>query len=80
MTAVKQVQIVTRSERQAAECKVWVQEAADYLVHLGVYGPEELQHAHEYASNLCSQYRDDGGELMDTPKDAVDEDLTYYAG
>lgn len=80
MTAVKEVKIATRSERQATERKFWVQEAADYLVKLGFFGPEERPEAVEYATRLVFTNTDENGELTDSPKDAVDEDLSYYAG
>jgi len=77
MTAVKEVQIVTRSARQATERKFWVQEAADYLVQTGVYGPEERDEAVAYADRLAYANTDEGGELMDPPKVRVDDDLAY---
>lgn len=77
MTAVKQAVVVTRVSRQAAERKYWKQEAADLLVLKGVCGPDELEAAVEYAESLMYRNIDEGGELMVSPKEAVDDDLIY---
>lgn len=77
MTAVKSVEIVTRVARHTAERKQWKQEAADYLVQLGIFGPDETEQAWDYADRLCYHSRDEGGELFMSAKEAVDEDVAY---
>lgn len=68
----------TRHERQAIERSVWIMEAAAYMVDSGLYAVEEWEQAVELASNLHYHNRDEGGEMMASPKEAVDEEITYW--
>lgn len=78
MTAVKTVAFESRSDRQNRERVVWVAEAVAYLIALGVYAPDELEGANDLADNLWWYARDEGGEMMYSAKEAVDEELTYW--
>lgn len=77
MTALRGVEVATRVSRQSAERKYWKQEAADLLILKGVCGPDELVEAAEYAESLMYRNVGEGGELMASPKEAVDDDLIY---
>lgn len=79
MTAVLEVRAVTRSERQAVERKFWIIEAAEYLIEKGVFAPHELDQARGYAGHLAYRNTDEGGELMEPPRQFVDDDLCYEA-
>lgn len=68
---------VSRSAIQATARKFWVFEAADYLVERGIYPIHELPWAMAHAKRLASLNTDEGGELMVSPREAVDEDLEY---
>lgn len=52
-------------------------EAADYLVERGVYTYGELVQAYVHAKRLAAVNTDEGGELMESPKQVVDDDLAY---
>jgi hypothetical protein len=80
MTAVKAVAFETRSDRQARIRKEWIADAVGYLIGLGVYAQEEVEQAYELADNLHWHAKDEGGEMMYTAKEAVDEELTYWGG
>lgn len=71
------VEPVSRSARQATERKFWIMEAADYLVALNVYEIDELPWAMAHAKRLAARYTDEGGELMESPTQAVNDDLAY---
>lgn len=78
MTAVKAVAFETRSDRQARIRKAWIADAVAYMISIGLYAQEEHEQAYELADNLHWHYKDEGGEIYDTPQDAVDEELTYW--
>ncbi|UAV89609.1 hypothetical protein [Pseudomonas phage COT4] len=78
MTAVKYVQAVTRSERQAAEAREWIADAVGYMIMIGLYEQKEIYDAVDLAENLHYHSRDEGGEIMYSAKEAVDEELTYW--
>jgi hypothetical protein len=78
MTAVKEVSFVTRTERHAAERKEWIADAVGYLIGLGIYAQEEVDGCFALAESLEFHARDEGGELMYTAKEAVDEELSYW--
>lgn len=78
MTAVKYVQAVTRSERQAAEAREWIADAVQYMIMIGLYAQEEIYEAVDLAENLHYHNRDEGGEMMSSAKEAIDEELTYW--
>jgi hypothetical protein len=78
MTAVKEVSFVTRSERQAAERREWIADAVGYMIGLGIYAQEEVYDCFALAESLEYHARDEGGELMFSAKEAVDEELTYW--
>lgn len=78
MTAVKQVAFESRSDRQAREAKAWVEEAVTYMLAIGLYAQEEISEAVDLAENLHWWARDEGGEMMYSAKEAVDEELTYW--
>ena len=62
---------------RSVERKYWKQEAADLLILKGVCGPDELEAAAEYAESLMYRSIGEGGELLLSPKEAVDDDLIY---
>lgn len=78
MTAVKYIQAVTRSERQAAEAREWIADAVGYMIMIGLYAQEEISDATDLAENLHYHSRDEGGEIMYSAKEAIDEELTYW--
>ncbi|UAW53462.1 hypothetical protein QGX15_gp014 [Pseudomonas phage psageK4e] len=78
MTAVKAVTFVTRSDRQAAERKEWIADAVAHMISIGLYAQEEVDQAYELADNLHYHSKDEGGEMMYSAKEAVDEELTYW--
>ena len=78
MTAVKYVQAVTRTERQAAEAREWIADAVGYMMNIGLFAQEEIYDALDLAETLHYGNRDEGGELMGSAKEVVDEELTYW--
>lgn len=78
MTAVKYIQAVTRSERQASEARAWIADAVGYMISLGLFAQEEVGDAIDLAESLHYHYRDEGGEMTLSAKEAVDEELTYW--
>jgi hypothetical protein len=78
MTAVQVVKIETRSERQARERLVWIDDAVAYLIAIGVYAPDEFEGAKDLAENLHCNLVDEDGEIDYTPQESVDEELTYW--
>lgn len=77
MAILTGINIASRVSRHSAERKYWKQEAADLLILKGVCGPDELEAAAEYAESLMYRNVDESGELMVSPKEAVDDDLIY---
>lgn len=69
----------SRSARQAVERKFWALEAADYLVSRGVYSKDKLHLALAHAKRLVARNTDEGGELLESPQQVVDDDLAYEA-
>ncbi|MNC03756.1 hypothetical protein D3C81_1070710 [compost metagenome] len=67
----------TRVNRQAAERKYWKQEVADLLILMGIFGPEEPATAAVYATKLMYRNLDENGELMVSPKEAIEDDCNY---
>ncbi|QNO00492.1 hypothetical protein phiPsa347_010 [Pseudomonas phage phiPsa347] len=67
-----------RSHRQAQERREWIDEAVVYLLALGIYAQDEITDAANLAIYLFSSARDEGGEIMYSAKEAVDEELTYW--
>ncbi len=78
MTAVVEVKAVTRAERQAAERREWIADAVGYMISIGLYAQDEIYDALDLAENLHYHSVDEGGELMYSAVDAVDEELTYW--
>lgn len=78
MTAVKHIQAVTRSERQAVERLEWIAEAVQYMIMLGLFAQEEVHDAIDLAESLHYHNRDEGGEMISSAKRAVDEEITYW--
>lgn len=78
MTAVKYIQAVTRTERQAAEAREWIADAVQYMIILGLFAQEEVYDAVDLAESLHYHNRDEGGEMISSAKEAVDEELTYW--
>lgn len=74
MTAVA----VPRSERQAAEAREWIADAVQYMSMIGLFTQEEIYDALCLAESLHYHYRDEGGEMMSSAEEAVDEELTYW--
>ena len=69
---------VPRDERQREERIQWINEAVAYMFELKVFAPDEYVQAVELADSLHWHNKDEGGDMMDTPKQAVDEELTYW--
>jgi hypothetical protein len=70
-----------RSERQAQERKDWIAEAVGYLFSIEAVDEGEILYsgtAYDLAESLWYYVRDEGGEMMYTPKEAVDEEMTYW--
>ncbi|QNN99975.1 hypothetical protein phiPsa267_009 [Pseudomonas phage phiPsa267] len=78
MTAVKAVAFETRSERQLRIRKEWIADAMTYLFAIGIFAQEEISDCYDLADNLHWHSKDEGGEMMYSAKEAVDEELTYW--
>lgn len=76
--ATKTIVVESRHERQAREQKAWIEEAVSYMMQIGLYAQEEVEQAVDLAENLHYHYKDEGGEIDISAKDAVDEELTYW--
>jgi hypothetical protein len=74
-----EVKVETRSERQKREREQWIEQATHYLIELKVYDLLEYSDARDLAESLEYHARDEGGEHMYTAKEAVDEEMTYWA-
>ncbi|MND53815.1 hypothetical protein D3C80_448630 [compost metagenome] len=70
--------LLTRADRQALERDQWMREAADYLVSLGVFEDIKDNRLWQLVDSLHHHSKDEGGEMMYTAKEAVDEELTYW--
>lgn len=66
----------TRAERQAQERKEWIARAISYMSYLEVVTEDET--AYSLAESLWYNSRDEGGEMMYTPIEAVDEEISYW--
>lgn len=78
MTAVQDVKSETRTQRQARERKVWIEQAVAYMIEIGLYAQEEVEQASDLAESLHLHCKDEGGEVVDSPKEVIDEELTYW--
>lgn len=78
MTAVKEVTFVTRSARQAVERMEWIADAVAYMISIGLFAQEEIYDCVALAESLHYHSKDEGGEMMYSAKEAVDEELTYW--
>lgn len=67
-----------RFERQAQERKEWIVDAVWYLLDIGIYTQDEIYDAWSLAESLHWHGKDEGGEMMFTPKESVDEELSYW--
>jgi hypothetical protein len=72
------IQANTRNERQAVEAREWIADAVQYMIMIGLFAQEEIYDAVDLAENLHYHFRDEGGEMMYSAKEAVDEELTYW--
>ena len=70
--------MMERGERQSLERKEWIADAVAYLLAIGVYAQEEVYEAFYLAESLQYHSRDEGGEMMYSAKEAVDEELSYW--
>lgn len=61
-----------RRDRLARERKTWIADAVWYMLDIGLYTQDEINDAYYLADNLVDGYEDF------TPKEAVDEELTYW--
>lgn len=68
----------SRSERQAREKVEWITQAVEYMLEIRLYSPEERNYASHLADSLWYHSRDEGGEMIYNPQEAVDEELTYW--
>lgn len=59
--------------------EVWVKEACEYMVN--ITGEWEYEHLEDYCDSLYEYYvLSNSEDDQCTPKDAVDEDMTYWDG
>ena len=77
MTLFIHENIASLVSQRSVQRKFWKLEAADLLILKGVCGPDELEAAAEYAESLMYRNVDENGELLVSPKEAVDDDLIY---
>lgn len=68
----------SRSDSQARERKAWIADAVAHMIMIGLYAQEEVYEAVDLAENLHYSNRNEGGEMMCSAKEAVDEELTYW--
>lgn len=77
MTAVISVKAKTRKERQDEERREWIADAVQYMIMIGLYSQDEVYEAVDLAENLHYS-NEEGGEIYQTAKEAIDEELTYW--
>ena len=56
---------IPRTTRQHIEREVWIEDAVDFLLELGVFTANEEPQAREVAKKLLYFNKDEGGELME---------------
>ena len=56
---------VPRHIRQKIERDAWVDDAADYLIEIGIYNPDEFNYACERVKAFMHWNIDEGGELIE---------------
>lgn len=82
MTAVRAFSIETKADKLVRLEKEWVQEAAGYMFRIKLYDgvdPQEISQAYELAETIWENAEQgDNPEVWITPKDVVDEELTYW--
>lgn len=78
MTAVKSIVTVTRFERQQAERREWIADVVGYSYMIGLFAQDEMIDAVDLAESLYHNSVDEGGELLYTPQESLDEELTYW--
>ena len=78
MTAVKSVAAITRQERQQAERREWIADVVGYSYMIGLFAQDEMILALDLAESLYHNSVDEGGELLYTPQESLDEELTYW--
>lgn len=78
MTAVKSVVAITRHERQQAERREWIADLVGYAYMIGLFDQEEMIDALDLAETLYHNAIDEGGEILYTPQESLDEELTYW--
>lgn len=61
----KEGSYIPRHVRQKIERDAWVDDAADYLVEIGVYKADKFQYASDRAKAFMHWNIDEGGELME---------------
>lgn len=84
MTAVRAYSIETKADKAARLEKEWLKEAAGYMFKLNIFDGtdvKEIADAYQLAETLWENSDNmdapDWGNWM-TPKEAVDEELTYW--
>lgn len=56
---------IPRSTRQNIEGEMWIEDAVDYLLEMGVFSFSEIVQAREVTKKLLYFNKDEGGELME---------------
>ena len=56
---------IPRTTRQYIEGELWVEDAVDFLIEMGVFSFSEVAEAREVAKKLLYFNKDEGGELME---------------
>ena len=56
---------VPRHIRQKIERDAWIDDAADYLIEIGIYNPDEFNYACERVKALMHWNIDEGGDLIE---------------
>ncbi|ATN92889.1 hypothetical protein QGX11_gp126 [Pseudomonas phage PPSC2] len=84
MTAVRAFTVETKADKLERLSKEWVQTAAGYMFAIGLYSgvdPQEISQAYELAESLFEGSKNIEEANLDnwiTPKESVDEELTYW--
>lgn len=68
---------VSRQERQTLERKEWIVDAMGYMLNLSMFKQETIDDCC-VADSLYYSCRDEGGGIMYSPEEAVDEEFSYW--
>lgn len=67
-----------RSERQARERRSWIAGAMAYMFEMRLFSASQYNQCQDFAETLWFANRNEGGEMMNTPQEAVDEEISYW--